>query len=71
MIECYSTAGISITQVVLHHVKTPELPRRIYTFFVLREKLENNAAKRIMKTRSDDPVKAKLNDVLLIDHRWK
>jgi len=50
MLECYSTAGISITQDVLHHVETPELPRRIYTSLVLREKLENNA----VKARSDD-----------------
>jgi len=41
MFESFSTADISITQGVPCGGK---LPRQIYTSFVLRERLENNAA---------------------------
>jgi len=40
MLENYSTAGISIIQ----SVPRGGCPRQIYTSFVLRKKLENNAA---------------------------
>jgi len=68
MFKSFSTA-ISDTQGNANI--TRRLPRRIYTSFVLRERLENNAANESEIVWWLSQLRQNRTMLLLADHRWK